>query len=190
MHYIYKLIPLIIITLLFSACSTQPKPVKTVTSLEKLMISQRTIIDENFNKQISKAKVNKEKIYLINRYISTFAYKSDIKNYGSRDYWATSEEFYKHKGGDCEDIAIAQYDLLIKYGIDKTKLDFLKCRTQQGLHIVLRYKIDENKYVILEHGFIIKYQEYTKNTFKGNTIYTYKKYKILKTVNNIFSYII
>jgi len=190
MNYIYKIFTLVSVTILFSACSAQPKPIKKNTTLEKLIIKQSVIRDKDFKKQILKAVNDEEKVYLINTYIAAFAYKSDKITYGSLDYWATSEEFYKNNGGDCEDIAIAQYDLLVKYGINKNKLDFVKGKMRQGLHIVLRYKIDETNYVVLEHGFVIKYKNYIKQTFKESTIYTYKKYKFLKTVNNIFSYII
>lgn len=47
-------------------------------------------------------------IRAVNRFVNRFAYRSDMSNYGSRDYWATPREFFA-KGGDSEDYAIAKY---------------------------------------------------------------------------------
>lgn len=53
----------------------------------------------------------------INRVINSFPYIEDIKNYGVSDYWATPKEFFAHRGGDCEDIAIAKYALALEAGL-------------------------------------------------------------------------
>ena len=183
----------------FNACSNKiTKPYeneyyskKDLDKINKIMKENRVNIDLNFKKQMLKEKKELKKIYLINNYIATFSYKSDKEIYNRNDYWATSEQFFKNGGGDCEDISISQYDLLIKYGVNENKLDFLKGKNLSGQnHLVLRYKIKENDYLILEHGYITKYKNYTSSFLIQTGIYSYSKYKILKKINNLFSYII
>ena len=43
----------------------------------------------------------------INNKVNSYQYISE-----NEDYWKTSKEFYSDGGGDCEDFAIAKYDLI------------------------------------------------------------------------------
>ena len=61
-------------------------------------------------KRVSTYKEIKE-LTKVNRVINSYSYIPE-EDEGTKDHWKTSEEFYKDGGGDCEDFAIAKYDLL------------------------------------------------------------------------------
>ena len=65
-----------------------------------------------------------KKLNVVNRWINYIKYRSDLKLYGVRDYWATLYEFLGHGMGDCEDYTIAKYYILKALGIDPHKLKF------------------------------------------------------------------
>ena len=60
-------------------------------------------------------------IRAVNRFVNGFAYRTDSKNYGRIDYWATPREFFA-KGGDAEDYAIVKYLTLKALGWDQRQL--------------------------------------------------------------------
>ncbi len=63
-----------------------------------------------------------KKVQRINRFVNKLDNVTDQKLWGKRDYWATPKELFKKGAGDCEDLAIAKYYLLIKFGVDESKL--------------------------------------------------------------------
>ena len=45
-------------------------------------------------------------------------YVPDLKLYGLKDYWAAPRETMKQMAGDCEDIAILKYWILVRLGLE------------------------------------------------------------------------
>lgn len=59
-----------------------------------------------------------EKAALINQYVNRrVRYTEDIVQYGKADYWARADETLRHGRGDCEDYAIAKFQMLREAGV-------------------------------------------------------------------------
>jgi len=52
----------------------------------------------------------------VNESINQIPYKTDVDNWGKKDYWATPAEMRNKGAGDCEDYAIAKYFALLELG--------------------------------------------------------------------------
>lgn len=62
-----------------------------------------------------------KQIRSVNRFINQWRYRTDERNFGQSDYWATPVEFMTHSG-DCEDYAIAKYVSLRQLGFSADQL--------------------------------------------------------------------
>jgi len=143
-----------------------------------------------YNKEIKTKKTDPEKLIFVNDYVSTFIYQRDHNLYGKKDYWASISEFEDNLGGDCEDIAYYKYNLLLKAGIDESKLDFSTGLYKGGKHVVLRYKITTNEYLILEHHYIATEAAYQEKDFIASYSFSplsFKIYQIFNRAYNIFT---
>lgn len=82
-----------------------------------------------------------EKLKKINHFFNQVPYQSDLKTWGTKDYWATRMEFLGKDRGDCEDYAIAKYFTLKQLGIPTSKmyLSYVKATKQKVAHMVLTY---------------------------------------------------
>ncbi len=59
-------------------------------------------------------------LQLVNRWVNhAITYAEDREQWASRDYWATASETLTSGRGDCEDLAILKYQLLIALGVDR-----------------------------------------------------------------------
>ena len=90
-------------------------------------------------------------------------YIDDIENYGVTEYYATLNEFFRNKGGDCEDFAIAKYNILVnEFNIPKESLSFIVVKIRKrGIeyHMVLKYSKDNNDiYLDLDSDINFKYR--------------------------------
>ncbi len=117
------------------------------------------------------SKSENEKIYIINSEINKYEYKTDLELYKKNDHWAKPSEFFKNKGGDCEDYAIAKYALLKKAGFKESdmKLIFTTYKYKTGKiegHLVLEIKNQEGKKLILDNTKIRPIEE--QIVFKNN----------------------
>jgi len=63
-----------------------------------------------------------EKITQVNAIVNRVHYRSDKKQYGTGDYWASPMEFFDNGQGDCEDYAIAKYYALRALGVASNHL--------------------------------------------------------------------
>jgi predicted transglutaminase-like cysteine proteinase len=64
-----------------------------------------------------------EKAALINQYVNRrVRYTEDIVQYGKADYWARADETLRHGRGDCEDYAIAKFQMLREAGVSPRDL--------------------------------------------------------------------
>lgn len=104
----------------------------------------------------------------VNRFLNAWQYRSDIYNYGRRDYWATPLEFLR-RSGDCEDYAIAKYVTLRELGFDAEQLRVVVVRdTERDLaHAVLAVYLDEGVFILdnlsdqlLRQGEVSRYAPY------------------------------
>lgn len=90
-------------------------------------------------------------ILKINSFVNnTIKYKSDEQNYGLKDYWAKPNEVLKKKSGDCEDIAILKYSLLIKNGIKRENIKIYFTIVKNQGHVFLEV-IDSNRVYYLDN---------------------------------------
>lgn len=100
-----------------------------------------------WDKLITQAQQSNElnKLKLINDFFNLFPYKTDLKHWGTNDYWATPIEFVGTGFGDCEDYVIAKYFTLLKVGIKEENLRFgyvkylKRGSSYEEAHMVLLY---------------------------------------------------
>ena len=98
-------------------------------------------------KQVGRAPF--DQIQAINRFLNDWQYRSDLENYGRRDYWATPLEFLR-RSGDCEDYAIIKYVSLrqLGFGADQLRLVVLNDVVRDLAHAVLAVYLDEQVYIL------------------------------------------
>jgi predicted transglutaminase-like protease len=85
-------------------------------------------------------------------------YKTDQDNYGKQDYYASPEECYNKKSGDCEDIAILAIAIMNKKYNEQGML--LELKENHDVAIFTNYVIDHKKvetlaYFLNSNNFII-----------------------------------
>ena len=99
-----------------------------------------------WDKTLQRAKRAKQlnKLKLVNDFFNKIKYKTDIKHWHMRDYWASPYEFVGTLAGDCEDYAIAKYFALKKVGINTKKLRIAYVKLSRK-----RSKYDESHMVLL-----------------------------------------
>lgn len=103
-------------------------------------------------KENSRSELNN--VFEVNNYVNSFKYKTDMENYGKKEYYASPLEMIKKQSGDCEDYAILKYNILVnEFGLDKNKFKFVFGTTGKNNepHILLSYK-DNNKEFYLDNN--------------------------------------
>ena len=112
------------------------------------------------NKVMNEAKGSSEleQLRIINDFYNSVRYRTDSKNYGAKDYWATPIEFLGKDHGDCEDYVIAKYFALKYLGVDTKKLYFtyVKSRKFKQPHMVLTYFANANAVPLVLDNFNFK----------------------------------
>jgi len=85
----------------------------------------------------------------VNRFVNQWRYRTDQRNYGRSDYWASPSEFLA-RSGDCEDYAIIKYVSLRALGVpaDKLRLVVLQDTLRQLPHAVLAVYLDKDIYIL------------------------------------------
>ena len=74
----------------------------------------------------------------VNRQVNiSTTYMPDILQYGVDDYWATALEVLRSHNGDCEDYAIAKYELLVELGMPREALRLIVVQNGKEEHMVL-----------------------------------------------------
>ncbi len=109
-----------------------------------------------YNKMILSLKDSNDtkKLETVNEFYNNVPYKSDIKNWKRKDYWATPLEFLAKDKGDCEDYVIAKLFALKSLGIDSNKLfmTYVKSSRFKAPHMVLTYfKTSSSEPLILDN---------------------------------------
>jgi predicted transglutaminase-like cysteine proteinase len=98
----------------------------------------RNVLTAPKNKQLPE----RQKLELVNDFMTQTPFISDLQHWGKTDYWATPVEFLSTNGGDCEDFSIAKYFTLRALGIadDKLRITYVKELVQyREAHMVLAY---------------------------------------------------
>lgn len=133
---------------------------------------EENIYKNNLNQlEILKKELKNEKDQLIiarkvNNFFNKFPYKSDIKQYSHKEYWASPKEFLLNNGGDCEDYVLAKYELLKELGFKKQYLLFKYIG--KIYHVELVVKID--KYFLVLDSYNKRLRKLKKGEIKGSRI--------------------
>jgi predicted transglutaminase-like cysteine proteinase len=95
------------------------------------------------------AAVPLEQLRAVNGFLNRFPYRSDLANYGRRDYWATPLEFLA-RSGDCEDYAIAKYVSLRRLGVPpgRLRITVVQDRDRDTPHAILLAEVAGTWYVL------------------------------------------
>jgi len=83
-----------------------------------------------------------KKVIEVNKFFNQLTYRSDIKNWGKKDYWASRLEFLGVGRGDCEDYAVAKFLTLIQVGVPEKKLFLTYVKATgfaESAHLVVSY---------------------------------------------------
>lgn len=73
-------------------------------------------------------------------------YKTDMELYGKEEYWARADEFWKHKGGDCEDYANFAVNVMRYQAYEAQRKDYY-INGVFGHAIAIATKDHENWYI-------------------------------------------
>ncbi|MDD9300997.1 MAG: transglutaminase-like cysteine peptidase [Desulfobacter sp.] len=109
-----------------------PRAVKRLNALLSLMDARQNDPDE-------------EKLAAVNRFFNQIPYRTDRKNWGKSDYWASRLEFLGKGMGDCEDYAVAKYLTLTQLGVPQERLFMTYVRAKgfsEAAHMVVSYYTD------------------------------------------------
>lgn len=82
------------------------------------------------------------KVIEVNRFYNQLEFRSDIKTWKKKDYWASRLEFLGKGQGDCEDYAVAKYLTLMQLGIPEKKLFLTYVKAigyPEAAHLVVSY---------------------------------------------------
>ena len=154
---------------------------------------------EYLNKTMQQAaeKNELEQLRIINDFYNSVRYRSDMKNYQMKDYWATPLEFLGRDHGDCEDYVIAKYFALKALGVDPKKLYFtyVKSRKFKQPHMVLTYFATPTSIPLVLDNFNYKIFPANKRkdlipvyNFNGDNLYIAQKSGYGKKVQQNTSY--
>lgn len=83
-----------------------------------------------------------EQVRRVNDIVNEMGYWSDADVYRKADYWATPEEMFEKKGGDCEDFALFKYFLLRAAGVPADELRLTLVAADDRAHMVALAMVD------------------------------------------------
>ena len=92
-----------------------------------LNASSIDLISDKLKKKSEIYKINK-----VNTLLNQYRYVSDKKLYGEKQHWATANEFFSNKAGDCEDFAIMKALVLSRAGVLTKNLYIHAYRLKNG----------------------------------------------------------
>lgn len=82
----------------------------------------------------------------------SYEYSSDQDLWDKSEYWAIPSELYLKGKGDCEDIALAKYFVLLKQGVPNHKLRLAYKLLKNGrVHMLLEYHHASHVYILDNH---------------------------------------
>jgi predicted transglutaminase-like cysteine proteinase len=91
-----------------------------------------------------------EQLKSVNKLVNRVRYRSDKRQYGTNDYWASPAEFFANGKGDCEDYSIAKYFALRELGFatQDMRLIIAKDSKINEYHAVLSVNVDGQFYIL------------------------------------------
>jgi len=155
-----KLKVLILLTLFFISSAHAGKPYVEKQTLDKIAKKYKVFAKKRFfflQQTLDEVQdgTDLEKLEAVNEFFNNVRYKSDMKVYGKKDYWATPWEFLGKDMGDCEDFVISKYFALKYLGIEPKKMFFTYVRSTKFKqpHMVLTYfKTPRSEPLILDNN--------------------------------------
>lgn len=92
-----------------------------------------------------------EQLHRINRYFNAFRFRSDRKQWGREDYWASPVEFIGRFAGDCEDYAIGKYFALRWLGLarESMQVSYVHNSARNQYHVVLQVKVGDGAEAVI-----------------------------------------
>lgn len=90
-----------------------------------------------------------QQLRAVHRFVNSFEYRTDKRNYGRTDYWASPSQFFA-RGGDCEDFAIVKYLTLKKLGwnVNRLRVVVLFDKRLRQNHAVLAVFHGSRRYIL------------------------------------------
>lgn len=91
-----------------------------------------------------------KKLRVVNGFFNNFRSRSDLDNYGVKEYWAAPYEFLQKASGDCEDYAIIKY-LALRYfswPAENLWVVLVTDNTTKGQHAVLVARFNSKIFVL------------------------------------------
>jgi len=91
-----------------------------------------------------------EQLKSVNKLVNRVRYRSDKRQYGTNDYWASPAEFFANGKGDCEDYSIAKYFALRELGFatQDMRLIIAKDSKTNEYHAVLSVNVGGQFYIL------------------------------------------
>ncbi len=98
-----------------------------------------------------------EKIELVNRTLNKLPWIADSSHWKQADYWAAPMETIATFGGDCEDIAIVKWVMLVHLGVtgDHLRLAYVKIRETGENHMVLLFVMNPSAPVEQQEIYVL-----------------------------------
>jgi len=86
----------------------------------------------------------------VNKIVNKVRYRSDKRQYGTTDYWASPLEFFANGKGDCEDYSIAKYFALRALGVASADMRLIIAKDSKinEFHAVLSVKVGNQFYIL------------------------------------------
>ncbi|WP_110598409.1 transglutaminase-like cysteine peptidase [Salinicola lusitanus] len=122
-----------------------------------------TLTREEFVAQASHRR-GEDRLAFVNRVINNAA----RQQFEKVDTWKGFDRLVRDGYGDCEDFAIAKYQILIQAGTPVSRLDFLAAddTLTPTYHAVLRYRKDDGSHLILDNLTLMMLPESKRTDLK------------------------
>lgn len=109
-----------------------------------------------------------EKVELVNKTLNHLPWIADSSHWKQADYWAAPMETITTFGGDCEDIAIVKWVVLVHLGITKEhlRLAYVKIKATGENHMVLLYIANPSAPTAQQEAYVL--DNYVPEIKRGN----------------------
>lgn len=109
-------------------------------AIQRLNIWQRLVRDTQTAKAAD-SRSDQLALTRANGFFNQVPYVTDLRNWGSEDYWATPVEMLGTYGGDCEDYSIGKFLTLKAIGVpvDRLRITYVRATKIGETHMVLAY---------------------------------------------------
>ncbi|WP_291346665.1 transglutaminase-like cysteine peptidase [Desulfobacula sp.] len=129
----------------------------------------------------------------VNRFFNQLEYRSDIKTWNKKDYWASRLEFLGRGQGDCEDYAVAKFLTMAQLGVPEKKLFLTYVKAvgyPDAAHLVVTYYKEPGTVPFVLDNYIKEILPATQRSdlipvysFTASELYIQKQYGLGKRVN-------